>query len=30
MYERRIRYVMVDAIAHIPDDAVDDHRSKAS
>jgi hypothetical protein len=30
MYERKIRYVMVDGIAHIPDDAIDDYRSKAS
>ena len=30
VYERRIRYVMVDGIAHIPIDAVEDYRSKAS
>ena len=30
VYERRIRYVMVDGIAHIPIDAVEEYRSKAS
>ena len=30
IYERKIRYVMVDGIAHIPDDAVDEFRAKAS
>ena len=30
MYERKIRYVMVDGIAHIPEEAVDDYRSRAS
>ncbi len=30
VYERKIRYVMVDGIAHIPIDAVEEYRSKAS
>ena len=30
IYERKIRYVMVDGIAHIPGDAIDEYRSKAS
>jgi excisionase family DNA binding protein len=30
IYERKIRYVMVDGIAHIPDDAVDEFRARAS
>jgi excisionase family DNA binding protein len=30
IYEHKIRYVMVDGIAHVPDDAVDDFRAKAS
>ena len=30
VYERKIRYVMVDGIAHFPIDAVDEYRSKAS
>ena len=30
VYERKIRYVMVDGIAHIPIDAVEGYRSKAS
>jgi len=30
VYERNIRYVMVDGIAHVPLDAVEDYRSKAS
>jgi excisionase family DNA binding protein len=30
IYERKIRYVMVDGIAHIPDDAVDEFRVEAS
>jgi hypothetical protein len=29
IYERKIRYVMVDGIAHVPTDAVDDYRSRA-
>lgn len=28
--ERKIRYVMADGIAHIPIDAVEEYRSKAS
>lgn len=28
--ERKIRYVMVDGIAHVPVDAVDEYRAKAS
>jgi excisionase family DNA binding protein len=30
VHERKIRYVMVDGIAHIPIDAIDEYRSKAS
>jgi excisionase family DNA binding protein len=30
IYDRRIRYVMVDGIAHVPEDAVDEYRSRAS
>ena len=30
IYERKIRFVMVNGIAHIPIDAVDEYRSKAS
>jgi excisionase family DNA binding protein len=30
VYERKIRYVMVDGIAHVPTDAVEEYRSKAS
>jgi hypothetical protein len=30
VYERKIRYVMVDCIAHVPVDAVEEYRSKAS
>jgi excisionase family DNA binding protein len=30
VYERKIRYVMVDGIAHFPTDAVEEYRSKAS
>ena len=30
VYERKIRYVMVDSIAHIPKDAVDEYKSRAS
>ena len=29
VYERKIRYVMVDGIAHVPIDAVEEYRSKA-
>jgi hypothetical protein len=28
VYERKIRYVMVDGIAHVPIDAVEEYRSK--
>jgi hypothetical protein len=28
IYERKIRYVMVKGIAHIPDDAVEEFRAK--
>ena len=30
MHARRIRYVMVDGIAHVPVDAIDEYRNKAS
>jgi excisionase family DNA binding protein len=30
VHERKIRYVMVDGIAHVPIDAIDEYRSKAS
>jgi excisionase family DNA binding protein len=30
VYDRKIRYVMVDGIAHVPEDAVDEYRSRAS
>ena len=30
VHERRIRYVMRRGIAHIPDDAIDDYRNRAS
>jgi excisionase family DNA binding protein len=30
VYERKIRYVMVNGIAHIPIDAIGEYRSKAS
>lgn len=30
VYERRIRYVMVDGIAHVPGDAIDEYRAAAS
>lgn len=30
VYERKIRYVMIDGIAHVPIDAVEEYRSKAS
>jgi hypothetical protein len=29
VYERKIRYVMVDGIAHFPVDALDEYKSKA-
>jgi excisionase family DNA binding protein len=30
VYEQRIRYVMVDGIAHIPEDAINDYQARAS
>jgi excisionase family DNA binding protein len=30
VHERKIRYVMVKGIAHIPSDALDEYRAKAS
>lgn len=30
MYERKIRYVMVKGIAHVPNDAVEEFRGRAS
>ncbi len=30
VHERKIRYVMVDGIAHVPVDALDEFRAKAS
>jgi hypothetical protein len=30
IYERKIHYIIVDGIAHIPDDAVDEFRAEAS
>jgi excisionase family DNA binding protein len=30
VHERRIRYVMIDGIAHVPVDALDEFRSRAS
>jgi hypothetical protein len=30
IHERKIRFVVVDGIAHVPADAVDEYRSKAS
>jgi len=30
VHERKIRYEMVDGIAHIPGDAVEEYRAKAS
>ncbi len=30
VYERQIRYVMVDGIAHVPEDAIDDYLKRAS
>jgi len=30
IHERKIRYVMVDGIAHVPADAVDEYRAEAS
>ena len=30
VYERKIRYVMVDGIAHIPEDALDEYRRQST
>lgn len=30
VYDRKIRYVMVNGIAHIPPDAVEEHKAKSS
>ena len=30
VYERKIRYVMVNGIAHIPEDALDEYRREAA
>lgn len=30
VYERKIRYVMVNGIAHVPEDAVDEYRREAA
>jgi excisionase family DNA binding protein len=30
VYERKIRYVMIDGIAHIPEDALDEYRNRAA
>jgi hypothetical protein len=30
MYERKLRYVMVKGIAHVPDDAIEEFRGRAS
>lgn len=30
IYERKIRYVMIDGIAHVPEDAVDEYRRQAA
>ena len=30
IYERKIRYVMVDGIAHVPPEALTEYRAKAS
>jgi excisionase family DNA binding protein len=30
VHDRKIRYVMVEGIAHIPDDAIEEYRAKAS
>jgi excisionase family DNA binding protein len=30
IHDRKIRYVMVDGIAHVPADAVDEYRSRAN
>jgi excisionase family DNA binding protein len=30
VYERKIGYVMVDGVAHIPEDAIDEYKSKSA
>ena len=30
VYERKIRYVMLDGIAHIPEDALDEYRRQST
>ena len=30
IHDRKIRYVMVEGIAHVPADAIDEYRAKAS
>ena len=30
IHERKIKYVMVDGIAHVPADAIDEYRARAS
>lgn len=30
VYEHRIRYIMVNGIAHVPADAIDEYRARAS
>jgi excisionase family DNA binding protein len=30
IFEHRIRYVMIDGIAHVPADAIDEYRARAS
>jgi excisionase family DNA binding protein len=30
VYERKIRFVMVEGVAHIPSDAIDEYRAQAS
>ncbi len=30
VYERKIRFVMVDGVAHIPEDAIEEYQAKAS
>ena len=30
IYDRKIRYIMVDGIAHVPEDAIEEYRSRPS
>ncbi len=30
VYERKIHFVMIDGVAHIPEDAIDEYQSEAS